>query len=276
MDKFEKMEELKIAMMRKVIYREGMPAEIYGIVKEAFEGVLNRYNNMACNNLSIQEYMQGNLEYIKFYINENLGEKRKEAQMEQVQDIVRRIEGNLEDIETLENDKNRQEGYREEINQIDSKNQEMTANIITAMEETLKDVQSRQNRILDSNGFSMDRIEQINQNVQDFIRYYVSRNQEKIYEVLEKDSDSLKEELLSEYEQYVLQNLSERRANEQQNEEEQEEKTKREEFIERLDAGISLEEQKDFSEKQTNELEKERKNEEQENSISSLDENVII
>ena len=69
MDKFEKMEELKIAMMRKVIYREGMPAEIYGIVKEAFEGVLNRYNNMACNNLSIQEYMQGNLEYIKFYIN---------------------------------------------------------------------------------------------------------------------------------------------------------------------------------------------------------------
>ena len=70
MDKFEKMEELKIAMMRKVIYREEMPAEIYGIVKESFEGVLNRYNNMACNNLSIQEYMQGNLEYIKFYINE--------------------------------------------------------------------------------------------------------------------------------------------------------------------------------------------------------------
>ena len=47
MDKFEKMEELKIAMMRKVIYREGMPAEIYGIVKEAFEGVLNRYNNIS-------------------------------------------------------------------------------------------------------------------------------------------------------------------------------------------------------------------------------------
>lgn len=275
MNKFEKMEELKTAMLRKTFYRDGIPEEIINIVREAFEGLLNRYDNLACNNLNIQQYMEGNIQAVKSYINENLGERRKEYQLEQVQGIVRKLERDLEQSEE-ELNKEKEEQNKEQINEIDSKNQEMTDKIMQSLEESLRDVQLSQNRILDSNGFSMDRIDQINQNAQGFIRDFIKRNEEKVYGILEKDSTALKNDLLNEYEQYTLQNGFDYRTDEKQKE--QNEKSKRQEFLEGLDSGISLEEQRDFSIKQSIEAEKKReeKTKEHEEDIDRLDENVII
>lgn len=275
MREMERLEELKRKMLAKTFYREGIPEEVTEVIKEAFDGILNRYKELHCNNLSIQEYIQGNLEYAKSCVIKNLGEKRKESQAEQVQSIIHGMERELEDLdESLEDEKRSQERHKEEISQIEPEDEKVKERIIEIVEDALRNVQSKQNRILDARGFSIDRIEQIGQYAQEFIGYFVSRNEKRVYEILETDNNSLKEQLLSEYEEYLLQNKKE----EEEKETEPDKKSKREEFVEGLDGGITLEEQRDFSMEQKRKMEKEleQKKEEQGKQVEALPSDVII
>lgn len=267
MKEIERMEELKRKMMSRVSYRDGMPKEVISVIQEAFENILNKYSELQCNNLTIQKYIEGNLSKVKSCIMENLGENRKERQMEQVQCIVRKMERELED-------KGRQEKHKEDICKIEPGDKKIASRIMGIIGDSLRDVQSSQNRILDANGFSMDRIESIGQEVQGFIRYFVTRNEGKVYEILGKDNDSLKEQLLSEYEQYLMQN----KKDEKEQETEQANKSGRDKFVEGLDGGISLEEQRAFSLEQRSEMKKklEQKQEKQGNQVEALPTDVII
>lgn len=101
MQEMERLEELKREMMAKTFYREGMPEEVMKVIQEAFDGILDRYKKLDCNNLSIQEYIQGNLEYAKSCVIKNLGEKRKNSQMKQVQFIIHGMERELENLDEL-------------------------------------------------------------------------------------------------------------------------------------------------------------------------------
>ena len=252
MQEIERLEELKRAMIAKVFYRDAIPDEIMEVIQEAFDGILNRYKELHCDNLSIQEYIQGNLKYVKSYITNNLEEKRKESQIEQVEYIVRRMESELEDLDiSLEDKRRNQEIHKEEICQIEPEDQEVSIRILDVVEDSLKDIQSKQSVILDVNGMSMERIEQIRQYAQEFIRNFVTRNEKRVYEILRRDNNSLKEQLVSDYEEYLLQN----RNNE---EKEQTNKSRREEFVAGLNIGISLEEQRAFSGEQTKGLEQKK------------------
>lgn len=278
MQEMERLEELKRAMMAKTFYRDGMPEEVMGIIQEIFNRIANRYKQLYCDNLNIQKYIEGKLAEVESNITMNLGEKRKNSQLEQVQFIVREMEGELENLsESLEDKKRNQERHKEEIGQIEPGDKEVKARIIEIVEEALRNIQSTQKRILDANGFSMDRIEQIGQNIREFIQEFVSINggdKGKIYEILRSDNTALREQLLSIYEEYLLQN----RSKEEEKETGQTKKSKREEFTEGLDAGISQEEQRDFSIEQTSKIEKEleQKQEEQGNQVEALLADEII
>ena len=247
MQEIERREKLKKAMMARTFYREGMPEEVMGVLQEAFEEIGNKYKELHCSNASIQEYIEGNLAYVKSYLETTLGEERKERQMEQVQLVTMRMKKELEDVDiSLEDKKRKQENHKKEISEIATDDKRITVKIMDVMQEYLNSVQSAQNRILAANEFSMDRIEFIQQNIHEFIRYFINKNEKRIGEILEEDSTSLKEQLLNEYEQFLLQSGKEEKI-------ETTNKSRREEFVEGLDSGISLEEQRDFSRKQNNE-----------------------
>lgn len=247
MQEMERIEELKRSMMRKVNNREEMPEEVIRTIQEAFNELLNIYRDLHSDNLAIQQYIEGSLGQVKVDITRKLGEKRRESQLRQVQDICRRIERELEEADS-QLDKNREdEAHKQEILQIESGEHYTATRIMRIAEDSLRDVQSRQNHILNSHGDSMEKIEQVQQNVREFIRYFVSRNEGKIYGILKKDNDSLKEQLLREYEEYQLQV----KQDDARKEEGETKKSKREEFVDELDGNISLEAQRDFSEKYT-------------------------
>ena len=255
----EMLEELKRKMMAKIYYREGIPEEVTNIIQKAFDGISDRYKELHCNNSSIQEYIQENLNYVKAYLKNNLGEKRKENQMEQLQYIIGKMQKDLEDGDkTIEKPK-AEEKNRDMINQIEPEDKKITLNIIDIIEELLRDTQSRQSKVLDANEFSIDRIEEIKGETGYFIQGFLSKNEERIYEILVRDNEALKQQLLDEYEEYLLQNKKEEK-------QERDNKSRREEFIEELNAGISLDEQKEFLLKQAEQKDK---------SVKSLPDNVI-
>lgn len=274
----ERLEELKREMLAKTFYREDIPEEVTEVIQEAFDGILDRYKKLHCNNLNIQEYIEGKLAEVESDITKKLGEKRKNSQMEQVQFIIHGMERELEDLdESLEDEKRSQERHKEEIRQIEPEDEKVKERIIEIVEDALTNVQSAQNRILDANGFSMDRIEQIRQNVREFIQEFVSINRGdkgKIYEILRNDNTALSEQLLSIYKNYLLQD----RSTEEKNEIGQDKKSKREEFVEGLDGGITLEEQRAFSLEQKRKMEKEleQKQEEQGEQVEGLPTDLII
>lgn len=177
-----------------------------------------------------------------------------------------RMKKELEDADiSLSERKRKQENHKKGISEIGTDDKRITVKITNVMQDYLKNVQLAQNRILEANGFSMDRIEFIQQNINGFIRYFVNKNEKKIGKILEEDSNSLKEQLLNEYEQFLLQNRKEENL-------EAKNKTKREEFVEGLDSGISLEEQRDFSREHNK---KEKLEGKQEKSVQALPDNVI-
>ncbi len=278
MQEWERLEELKREMMAKAFYRDGIPEEVMGIIQKTFDGIANRYKQLHCDNLNIQEYIKGKLAEVESNITKNLGDKRKNSQLKQVQFIVRGMESELENLnQSIEDKKRNQERHKEEIGQIEPGDKEVKARIIEIVEEALRNIQSTQNRILDANGFSMDRIEQIRQNIREFIQEFISVNRGdkgKIYEILRNDNTALSEQLLSIYEKYLLQD----RSNEEENETGQAKSSKRKEFAEGLDGGITLEEQRTFSLEQASKIEKEleQKQEEQGKQVEALQSDVII
>ena len=243
MQEIEKIEELKRSMMKKVSNREPIPGEVIQTIQKAFSDLLNIYRDLHCDNLAIQQYIEESLGQAIAEVTKNVGEDRKETQLKQIQQICTKIEKELEDAEIQLNKTKMEEEQKQEILQIESGEQHTTTRIIGMVENFLRNVQSKQNRILNSHGITMDKIESVQKEAQEFIRYFVSRNEGEIYGILEKDNNFLKEQLLEEYEEYRLQN----RQNEAGDEEEKSKKSKREEFVDGLDGKISLEEQRDFS-----------------------------
>lgn len=247
MQEMERIEELKRSMMRKVNNREEMPEEVIRTIQEAFNELLNIYRDLHSDNLAIQQYIEGSLGQVKVDVTRNLGKKCRESQLRQVQDICGRIERELEDVDRQIDEPKKEEVHKQEISQIESGEQHMATRIVVMLEDSLRSVQSKQNRILSSHGDSMEKIEQVQQNAREFIRYFISRNEGKIYGILKKDNDSLKEQLLREYEEYQLQV----KQDDARKEEGETKESKRKEFVDKLDGDISLEAQRDFSEKYT-------------------------
>lgn len=120
------------------------------------------------------------------------------------------------------------------------------------LEDSLKNVQFTQNRILSAQGYEDDRIETIFQNIKVFIMNFLKENQEKVNELLEKDTDFFKEKLLEEYEEYQYNNK----------------KSKKSDFRDRIDGNLSLESQKNFSEEFI-------KREKEENNLMSLPDDLL-
>ena len=262
MDKYERLEEFKRKVMGKIAYSGETPKKIEKMIEQIFNGLENKYKDLQCSSLSIIEYIEGNLNYTKNEINKYFDEDRKEKRLEYIQAVIRSIERELDDKKSnISVDR-----HQQEIEQMDSEDERGTEKIEDIMEYFLKDVQSQQNRILDSRGYSMSKTYDIGQEVREFINDKISKNEVKIYEILKKDSTYLKTWILEQYQEYIEQ---EQKAKNEKSEDE-EKKHGREEFLASLDAGISLEEQNNFVEQS-----KENQKNEKPDQKSALPDHVI-
>ncbi len=226
MNKYERLEEFKRKVMARIAYDGELPQEVERIVLEVFNGLESRYEDLQCSSTSIKEYIEGNMQYAKSEVNKYIDENRKTSQFQYVQAFMRSLEQDLDNNVTSNVSK-----HEQEIEQMDLEDGRVTGTIGNILEDYLRDVQSRQNRILDARGYSMDRIDDIQQDTRGFINRIISKNEDKIYEILRQDSSKLKTWLSEQYQDYVMQEKMD------------EKKSQQEEWKKSLDGGISLEEQ---------------------------------
>ena len=192
------------------------------------------YKELGCHNSTIETYMQGNLMELMATLQGRIANARKDDQYYQIEAILyqvkRDIEENLDDEEQSRRDNEIKYGIEETSS--NQTNYQTTMRIINEVEDALRDVQSRQNRLLSTRGYNDIQIGDINYEMVIAIRQMLERGEESIADALKGDDAELKKQLLEKYEKYI----SERQENSQ---------TKEANFRESLDVGISLEEQKE-------------------------------
>ncbi len=171
-------------------------------------------------------------------------DKRKQVQIEYIQNFFGTLQRDLNNNSIqLEDNENDEKVKKESIGQMELDNQNEAMNIMYIIKDLLKDIQSAQRRMLDYNGYSIDKIDNIDQKVKQFIDVFVMNNADKANEILQEDNEEFKSWLLSEYEEYL-------NAEKLANNKEETQKNPRQEFANKLNANIiSQEEQKDFAKK---------------------------
>ena len=171
-------------------------------------------------------------------------DKRKQVQIEYIQNFFGTLQRDLNNNSIqLEDNENDEKVKKESIEQMELDNQNEAMNIMYIIKDLLKDIQSAQRRMLDYNGYSIDKIDNIDQKVKQFIDVFVMNNADKANEILQEDNEEFKSWLLSEYEEYL-------NAEKLANNKEETQKNPRQEFANKLNANIiSQEEQKDFAKK---------------------------
>lgn len=244
MNKFERLEELKKNMRNHLISTEAIPQEVIGIVKKTLEGLLEQYEQCQCNYPAIVEYTNGKFEELKKEITDKVGTSLREEQLAYLEYISRKIERNIETLSD-EQRKAEQEKMREEIATERKEDKIVSEEISQRITDALKNVQIRQNGILGARQYSSDRIEQIYQIVQNYIRNSESENAENIYAILQQNQKQLIEKWLDDYENYV------------QKEQQEEKKKPREQWDLKDREEFSLENQRKFIEKKIAEETKE-------------------
>ena len=245
MEKIELLKEIERKVISNLMDKEAIPLELKRLTQRLFAQLENNYQQLGCDFPSTISYIEGALKEALFKVTET-GEKiHKEAQIWQVQCVFRNIEQGLEEVRNLEDEPREEQKNRDEMEQIEGKNNKTTNRILDIIEDGMKDIQVAHNRHLEARGYTENEIQDIQYQTKNFMQRLLNQNSEKINGILEQDDEELKEELLAEYEQFLRQT--------------KEEKTKREEFVEELDSGLSLENQKVFAmdrqekEKQNNE-----------------------
>lgn len=256
MNKEELMEEFKGNVLRKIQYRESIPEEVNEIVNRSIKNILDLYERYGCSNSTIEEYVDGSIKEVNAIIIRT-SDDRKNSQFEQFQGILSRMKREIENKEEINPNKN-----KEEILDVDFDDNSITIRIMGTIEDVLQDIRNTQSRILESRGYSYERIDQINESVYMYINS-IMRNDEKIREYLELDKNELVDQITNEYEEYLeveekIDKQEEQKEEQKREELEDKQKDKNESFRDELDAGISLEEQQQFVESFKEEEEKEK------------------
>ncbi len=293
MEKGDFFGEIKEKIFNYIEENDFISKEVISIIGRKFTEMEAQYDKLMCSNESINEYIYGNLEEIKAQIESYIHDNKKGRQLECVQYMIQEIKRNEEKANTLSD--------VEKTLDIDCPNSEYTNRILDGVRECLVDIQSRQARILAANGFSDDRIDQIQSAIMYYINNSVKNIKDDVYEVLQQDDKNLKDFIYKVYEEKLQEEIKnipeEEKTNEKEmnqkeeqtnveeisiDEEEKtnaeeanisEEKSNREKFLEEIDLKdkLTLEDQKN----QAIDYEK-NKEKDKEYKGPMLDQNVII
>ena len=235
MDKTENFQQLRRKVLWMFENKNEIPTEVEQTIQEMFNKLKAKYQDMGCYTSNIQEYMQGNLDELLARLQRHVGNRRKDKQYEDIQDFLLTIESKLEDELDNEEQKRRDIQNRDRIGKIGKDapaNIRTSLNTVDLIEDSLRDIQSRQLRNLGAREENYDRIQMVEDEIRGFIRRLRNQKEEEIHNEYQVDDSQLRQEILQAFEEYVI-----------ERDKEKDEPSKADEFRAELFAGISLEQQ---------------------------------
>lgn len=234
MKEFEIVEELRRKLIARILYREDKPEDIVNIIREEFKGLQDKYEELCGRNPSISEYIEGKGREVEAYAVEQ-NKKKKDLQLEDINYITAVINRNADEIKDKEEEKLQDDKNRKFVENILRNNSAVSKDFLQVFEDSLNNVRVMANRNLGYRQFASKRVEDINEQIKYYIRNMKSRNEIKICEAFQNSDKELVNDLLEIYDEYMK-------------EKEKTKNTQREKFTKTIDAGISLQEQKEKTE----------------------------
>ena len=208
----------------------------------------------------------------------NLCQSKREYQMNNMDNIINSIKQIKQKVELEIDDKdfdreNAEKGMIDAYVMNESKAVSLADNTIANTVRGVNEIEQQMYDILRKNGVTEEKISKIKGKIQDDVIEFKNNRGNIIFYAWQQDDAELMAEILDVYKTWEQnQNRTEEKEDEQINN-----KSRRDEFVEGLDGGISLEEQRAFSEKKITEMEKEskQKREEQRGSIEELPDSIL-
>ena len=202
----ESFKQLKRNMMWAFENRKDIPQDVTGQIQNMFNSLEEKYREKGCYSDSIEQYMQQNIEELVDRLERGIGDKRKDKQYEDIQAFLLEVERDAEQKLEGEEKKIKNAERQRKISEIGNNtpnNIGITLNSMDQIIDSLKDVQSKQNKILTDRGlYGNSKIEEMNDEMQNFIMQLRSTNEEEIHQAFIGDNAELRKELLQAYEQY--------------------------------------------------------------------------
>ncbi len=231
MDDFE---ELKRSIL-SILANNEIPVEVIKKIDKIQQKLMGIYDSFNANNSGIQEYTRSNFNILKFRVN-TINNIRKDEQLQELTAILRAAQNKLEENQNMQEDEKKKfdEQNKDQISQMDMHNKKMVNYLISEIQNCIQSVKSMANRSLDVRQTDMRKIEDINYEVRNLMSRMEVQDVEEFEQILQSDDKNLVRRLINRYEQY-------------QEHEARKNKTKRQQFVEGLDANISLEDQKNTS-----------------------------
>lgn len=263
MDKQSIIEEFRAIVYRKIEQNEVLEEKIIKIITEKFDKMKKILEQNGVNSDIIDEYLDGNLSMVKVQ-SRVLCDGRKEDILKQVDDIVKRIQTQLEEeTEQKESEEQRRIEQKniDDFSLIETDNMLYAKRIADEISYNLADIRSHTGRVLDYRKFDLSKIEDIIEDMRVYINKVEGESEEEIYGVLEDDKRDSLEDIINEYREAVEEMQKIDKKDKDQSEEEK--------FRKSLDAGISLEEQNEFAVQWADVDENEKENEEKRPALES-------
>ena len=264
MNKYELLEDMENDMLT-LVGRSEIPTEVKKILENycnKLREIVSKYNSHPEN---ILEYIDMNYGYIESILKKVNNEKINMI----ASDVMHKCR--VMEQKLIENEEEKTEQNIEDFrNIICGKNIKTTDAILESVSDYIKDVANKAANILEHRGYSDYIIDKQGNEINQLLAKIQSlKNQEDIFQNLEKSDKDLLDKVLKQYENYQ-QNFKNKTSNEKNNE-----SNKGKSFREELRNGVpDLEEQKDNS---INFIkEQEEKNQNQDKKIIALDDSIII
>ena len=249
----ELFEELKRDMVKTVQYREGMPNDIRRIVKQTFSNLEVIFNELECNNSTIQTFKDAELNEVEIKLN-RIGERRINSQLDELRNVLYQVQ---KDIEEYDGDelKSKVAKHMDYLSQIGKNDSKSINDILDKLQDSLIAIKNRQCVNLENRGFSQRQIECVTDQLKS-LTIKVQGKYEEIAAIFAEDAKSMQKKLQEQYNLFLVQiNRNEKDS-----------------FRESLQSGISLEEQRKNAEEFAN---KQKEKDEQPTIGKSLPGNVI-
>ena len=205
----ESFKQLKRNMMWAFENRKDIPQDVTGQIQNMFNSLEEKYREKGCYSDSIEQYMHKNIQELVDRLERGIGDKRKDKQYEDIQAFLLEVERDAEQKLDCEEQKIKNAERQWKISEIGNNgpnNIGITLNSMDQIVDSLRDVQSRQNKILNDRGlYGNSQIEEMNDEMQNFIMQLRNKNEEEIHQAFIGDNAELRNELLQAYEQYTAQ-----------------------------------------------------------------------
>ena len=234
----EEFEELKRKLMNKVQNKE-MPEEVTQIINDVYEKIMQIIQMNGVSNATVKKVISDSNKLLNQKVNNNIANERKNSQLEQLNYILIGIKTDLEKTEKTQLNDEQEEEENNRVNQrhissfegMDMNSTKDVSKIVDSLDESVREVRSAIRQVIRSRGVPEDKIEEVYHEFSRVIHNVQSKVPEELMRVLKEQDESTICEIIETYEEYEAFKAQKRN------------KTKHEQFADKYDAGISLEEQ---------------------------------